>query len=347
MLKPYIAKVMDYHNLTAQEAEAAMQIIMTGQATPAQIGAYLVGLRMKGESVAEITGSARAMRAQASPIHLTINGDPLLDTAGTGGDGAHTFNISTAAAFVLAGAGRKVAKHGNRAASSRCGSADVLGALGVNLDLTPDQVAQCIEQVGIGFLFAPKFHPAMKHAIGPRREIGQRTIFNLLGPLTNPAGATHQLIGVYDSELTHSLAEVLGELGGKAAFVVHGYGGLDELTTSGPNQVSHLQDGKVNTFVLDAGDFGLRRVKRDELQGGEPALNARMLRDLLSGRDDSPRRDVVLLNAAAAMATQDGDFSRGLELASQSLDSGAALEKLDALAAFSQTLAQAQGAIIQ
>ena len=346
MLKPFIAKVMDYNNLTDREAEEAMQIIMTGQATPAQIGAYLVGLRMKGESVAEITGSARAMRTQASPIHLSINGDPLLDTAGTGGDGAHTFNISTAAAFVLAGAGRKVAKHGNRAASSRCGSADVLGALGVNLDLTPDQVAQCIEQVGIGFLFAPKFHPAMKYAIGPRREIGQRTIFNLLGPLTNPAGATHQLIGVYDGELTHSMAEVLGELGGKAAFVVHGYGGLDELTTSGPNRVSRLQDGKVDTFVLDAGDFGLRRVQGDELLGGEPALNARMLRNLLSGDDDSPRRDVVLLNAAAAMATQDGDFNRGLELAGQSLDSGAALEKLDALAVFSQTLAQAQGAII-
>ncbi len=346
MLKPYIAKVMNFHNLSAQEAEEAMQIIMTGQATQAQIGAYLVGMRMKGESVAEITGSARAMRAQASPIHLEINGDPLLDTAGTGGDGAHTFNISTAAAFVLAGAGRKVAKHGNRAASSRCGSADVLGALGVNLDLTPAQVAQCIEQVGIGFLFAPKFHPAMKHAIGPRRELGQRTIFNLLGPLTNPAGATHQLIGVYDGELTHSLAEVLGELGGTAAYVVHGYGGLDELTTSGPNRVSHLHNGKVDTFVLDAGDYGLRRVQKDELQGGEPALNARMLRNLLSGKDDSPRRDVVLLNAAAAMATQDGDFSRALEQAGQSLDSGAALEKLDALAVFSQSLGQAQAALL-
>jgi anthranilate phosphoribosyltransferase len=346
MLKPYIAKVMGYHNLTAQEAEEAMQIIMTGQATPAQIGAYLVGLRMKGESVEEITGSARAMRAQASPIHLSINGDPLLDTAGTGGDGAHTFNISTAAAFVLAGAGRKVAKHGNRAASSRCGSADVLGALGINLDLTPGQVAQCIEQVGIGFLFAPKFHPAMKHAIGPRRELGQRTIFNLLGPLTNPAGATHQLIGVYDGELTHSLAEVLGELGGSAAFVVHGYGGLDELTTSGPNRVSYLRDGKVDTFMLDASDFGLRKAQQDDLQGGEPALNARMLRNLLSGKDDSPRRDVVLLNTAAALATQDGDFTGGLEIAAHSLDSGAALEKLEALAVFSQSLSQTQAAVI-
>jgi anthranilate phosphoribosyltransferase len=346
MLKPYIAKVMDYQNLSAQEAEEAMACIMTGQATPAQIGAYLVGLRMKGESVEEITGSARAMRTQSSRIQCSINGDPLLDTAGTGGDGTHTFNISTAAAFVLAGAGLKVAKHGNRAASSRCGSADVLAAVGVHLDLAPGLVARCIEQVGIGFLFAPNFHPAMKHAIGPRRELGQRTIFNLLGPLTNPAGATHQLIGVYDGELTHTLAEVLGELGGKAAFVVHGYGGLDELTTSGPNRVSHLSHGRVETFVLDAADFGLRRVKPGELQGGEPALNARMLHDLLSGQDESPRRDVVLLNAAAAMATQDGDFSRALALARRSLDSGAALQKLDALAAFSQTLAHDQAAVI-
>ena len=346
MLKPFIAKVMAYQNLSAQEAEEAMALIMTGQATPAQIGAYLVGLRMKGESVVEITGSARAMRTQASRIHCAINGDPLLDTAGTGGDGAHTFNISTAAAFVLAGAGLKVAKHGNRAASSRCGSADVLGALGVHLDLTPEQVALCIEQVGIGFLFAPNFHPAMKHAIGPRRELGQRTIFNLLGPLTNPAGATHQLIGVYDGKLTHSMAEVLGELGGKAAFVVHGYGGLDELTTSGPNRVSHLNHGKVETFVLDASDFGLRRVKPTDLKGGEPAKNARMLRNLLSGQDDSPRRDVVLLNAAAAIATQDGDFSGALVLARQSLDSGTALQKLDKLAVFSQSLAQTREAVL-
>ena len=192
---------------------------MTGEATPAQIGGYLVALRMKGETVAEITGSARAMRAQASQADGDARTARVLDTAGTGGDGAHTFNISTAAAFVIAGAGRKVAKHGNRAASSKCGSADVLAALGVNLDLTPEQVATCIEEVGIGFLFAPKFHPAMKHAIGPRRELGQRTIFNLLGPLTNPAGATHQLIGVYDPALTQTLAEVLGALGSQAAFV--------------------------------------------------------------------------------------------------------------------------------
>lgn len=340
MIKPYLQKVMNRQNLSADEAQAAMTLIMTGEATPAQIGAYLVALRMKGETVEEITGSARAMRAQSSPVPYAVNGGDLLDTAGTGGDGAHTFNISTAAAFVIAGAGRKVAKHGNRAASSRCGSADVLGALGLNLDLTPAQVAACIDNIGIGFLFAPHFHPAMKHAAGPRRELGQRTIFNLLGPLTNPAGATHQLIGVYDPALTQPLAEVLGELGGQAAFVVHGYGGLDELTTGGPNRVSHLSGGKVDSFELDASDFGLRRVKAGDLNGGEPAENAAILRALLANRDDSPRRDVVLLNAAAALAAGSGDFRTALVEAETSLSSGAALAKLDALTAYSQGMVQ-------
>jgi anthranilate phosphoribosyltransferase len=296
---------------------------------------------MKGETVDEITGSARAMRAHASRIHPEVNGNPLLDTAGTGGDGAHTFNISTTAAFILAGAGRKVAKHGNRAASSRCGSADVLGASGVQLDLTPEQVAECINQVGIGFLFAPKFHPAMKHAIGPRRDLGQRTIFNILGPLTNPANATHQLIGVYDSELTHPLAEVLGELGGEAALVVHGYGGLDELTTSGPNRVSHLHDGMVETYELDPREYDLAPATAEDLRGGDPEDNAAIMRRLLAGQDHSPRRDVTLLNAAAALATQDGDIPGALEQAQQSLDSGAALEKLEQLVEFSQALSTA------
>jgi anthranilate phosphoribosyltransferase len=338
MLKPFIAKVMQRQNLTAEEAEGAMNIIMTGNATPAQIGGYLVALRMKGETVAEIAGSARAMRAQASHVQPCLDGDPLLDTAGTGGDGAHTFNISTAAAFVIAGAGLKVAKHGNRAASSQCGSADVLGALGVNLDLLPEQVATCIEQVGIGFLFAPKFHPAMKHAVGPRRELGQRTIFNLLGPLTNPAGATHQLIGVYDPALTQPLAEVLGELGGKAAFVVHGYGGLDELTTGGPNRVSHLHEGKVDTFTLEGQEFDLAPATPADLVGGDPETNAGLLRAVLSGDDHSPRRDVVLLNAAAALATRHGDFNLALAEARRSLNNGAALGKLEALIAYSQAL---------
>ncbi len=372
MLKPYIAKVMSKQNLTIQEAETAMQIIMGGNSTPAQVGGYLVALRMKGETVDEIAGSARAMRACASSIHPRVNGVPLLDTAGTGGDGAHTFNISTAAAFILAGAGCRVAKHGNRAASSRCGSADVLGELGVNLDLTPEQVADCIEYVGIGFLFAPKFHPAMKYAVGPRRELGQRTIFNLLGPLTNPAGATHQLIGVYDAALTQPLAEVLGELGGQAAIVVHGYGGLDELTTNGPNRVSQLSQGNVETYELNAGDFGLRPASQEDLRGGDPAKNAHMLRELLSGRDESPRRDVVLFNAAAALATEDGAYGkehrldqrgaaderggdgelkqamvRALAQARHSLESGAALQKLDELIAYSQSIFQPQLAAAQ
>ncbi len=342
MLKPYIARLMRHMDLSEEEAEQAMQIIMSGQATEAQIGGYLVALRMKGETVAEIAGSARAMRARASQVPYARNGKPLLDTAGTGGDGAHTFNISTTAAFVIAGAGRKVAKHGNRAASSRCGSADVLGALGVNLNLTPEQVAVCIDKVGIGFIFAPHFHPAMKYAINPRRELGQRTIFNLLGPLTNPAGATHQLIGVYDPGLTHLLAEVLSALGGQAAFVVHGYGGLDEMTTSGTNRVSHLRDGRVTTFELDAAGFGLRPASTDDLHGGDPVENAGMLRALLRGEDRGPRRDVVLLNSAAALATEHGDFAAALEEARQSLDSGAALDRLESLVVFSQKLAGGQ-----
>ncbi len=339
MLETYITKVMNRKGLSAQESEEAMNIIMTGQATPAQIGGYLIGLRMKGETVEEITGSARAMRAQACHVDVAPEGHPLLDTAGTGGDGAQTFNISTAAAFVIAGAGRKVAKHGNRAASSRCGSADVLMALGVNLDLGPDQVAACIDIVGLGFLFAPKFHPAMRHAMGPRRELGQRTIFNLLGPLTNPACVGHQLVGVYDAALTEPLARVLGELGGQAAFVVHGHGGLDELTTGGPNRVSHLRHGHVTSFMLDARDFGLRPATSDDLRGGDPDENAHLLRRLLAGEDHSCRRDVVLLNAAAALAVEDGDFVSGLATAANALDGGAALKKLDALIATSQSLA--------
>jgi len=340
MLKPLIAKVMNHQNLSAAEAETAMQIIMTGQATPAQIGGYLVALRMKGETVEEITGSAQAMRAQANHVPFAIHGDALLDTAGTGGDGAHTFNISTTAAFVIAGAGRKVAKHGNRAASSQCGSADVLGSLGVNLELTPEQVAACINEIGIGFMFAPMFHPSMKYAGGVRKELGQRTIFNLLGPLTNPAGATHQLLGVYDAALTQPMAEVLGSLGGQAAYVVHGYGGLDELTTSGPNRVSHLQNGKVTTFEMDPAELGLRRASTSDFRGGSPTENAAILRAILSGEDTSPRRDIVLLNSAAALATEHGNLRDALKEAAFSLDNGYALAKLDALTAYSQSFVQ-------
>jgi anthranilate phosphoribosyltransferase len=348
MLHDYIGKLLAYQNLTEEEAREAMGIIMTGQATQAQIGGYLIALRMKGETVDEIAGSARAMRSQANAVTINRHG-ALLDTAGTGGDGKHTFNISTAAAFVIAGAGRQVAKHGNRAASSRSGSADVLAALGVNLDLAPEQVGRCIDEIGIGFLFAPKFHPAMKHAVGPRKELGQRTIFNILGPLTNPAGATHQIIGVYDPSLTHVLAEVLGSLGSEAALVLHGYGGLDELTTGGPNRVSHLRDGKVTTFELDAVDpcLPFRRCSVEDLQGGDPTENAVMLRNLLTGRDCSARRDVVLLNAAAALAVECCDLSADpcgilretVSQAAESIDSGAALRKLDTLIEMSRSFA--------
>ncbi len=334
MIKDAIAKTIRREDLTQAEAEAAMMEIMSGNATQAQIGAYLIALRMKGETVDEIIGSARAMRANVVSVPVKKEGT-LYDTAGTGGDGKHTFNISTAAAFVIAGAGRRVAKHGNRAASSQCGSADVLGALGVNLELTPEQVGQAIDEVGIGFLFAPKFHPAMKHAIGPRKEIGQRTIFNVLGPLTNPAGADVQIIGVFDPELTEPLAQVLGELGSRAAFVVHGAGGMDELNTVGVNRVSHLKDGKVTTTTLDPETLHLPRGTMAELTGGAPEDNARILRSVLGGSLNGTRKNAVLLNAAAALAAESGDLPEGLALAKQSLESGAALKKLDELVAFS------------
>jgi anthranilate phosphoribosyltransferase len=336
MLKPYIAKAIRKEDLSSAEASDAMGIIMSGQATDAQIGSYLTALRMKGETVAEITGSAQAMRKVVNAVTPTHRGGPLIDTAGTGGDGSHSFNISTAAAFVIAGAGRRVAKHGNRAASSRCGSADVLDALGVNLMLTPEQVGQCIDDVGIGFMFAPKFHPAMRYAIGPRKELGQRTIFNVLGPLTNPAGATHQLIGVFDPALTEPMARVLGQLGGKAAMVVHGAGGMDELTTSGINRVSHLRQGEVETYEMDALELGLRPAN-GALAGGLPDENAAKMMELLENRDQTPLRDVVLLNAAGAIAVENGDLQAGLIAAETSLASGAALGKLQGLIEASQS----------
>ncbi|MCK6539921.1 MAG: anthranilate phosphoribosyltransferase [Anaerolineales bacterium] len=318
MLKPFIAKAINRTDLTADEAEQAMNVIMTGQATQAQIGAYLVALRMKGETIAEITGSVRAMRTNAVKVKLSTD-ESVYDIVGTGGDGAHTFNISTAAAFVLAGTGRKVAKHGNRAASSQCGSADVLSALGVNLDLTAEQVAQAIEQVGIGFMFAPKFHPAMKHAVGPRKEIGQRTIFNILGPLTNPAGAHIQLTGVFDPKLTEPLAHVLKELGSKAALVIHG-----------------LKNGSVETYDLNPADLGFAPSTVQDLRGGTPDESAQMMRDLLANKLNGACRDAVLLNAAAALAAESGDFKSALAEAQASLESGAALAKLHALIDFTQ-----------
>jgi anthranilate phosphoribosyltransferase len=335
-----ISKISKRQDLTLEEAEAAMDEIMMGAATPAQIGGYLMALRLKGETVDEITGSARSMRRAANHPPLRTHG--VIDTCGTGGDGVGTFNISTTVAFVVAGAGLPVAKHGNRSVSSKSGSADVLGALGVNLNLTPEQVGECIDQVGIGFLFAPAFHPAMKHAIGPRRELGVRTIFNILGPLTNPAGARRQLMGVYAPELTEPLANVLCLLGGEAAFVVHGDGGLDELTTTGPNRVSELRDGTVRTYTLDPQSLGFKPCQPEDLLGGDPQQNAAITRGLLDGSLDSAKRDVVLLNAGAGIVAGGlaADLPTGIKLAAQSIDSGAALDKLNALVEYSQRYVQ-------
>ncbi|HEY9151452.1 MAG TPA: anthranilate phosphoribosyltransferase, partial [Anaerolineales bacterium] len=338
LLKPFIAKAINKTDLTVDEAEEAMNVIMTGQATPAQIGAYITALRMKGETIPEITGSVRAMRTIAVKVKLANPNERIYDIVGTGGDGAHTFNISTAAAFVLAGTGRKVAKHGNRAASSHCGSADVLSALGVSLDLTAEQIAHAIDTIGIGFMFAAKFHPAMKYAIGPRKEIGQRTIFNVLGPLTNPAGANIQLTGVYDAKLTEPLANVLKELGSRAALIIYGAGGTDELNTCGVNRISHLKDGAVNTYDLDPTTLGFSLAKMEDLRGGTPDESALMMRDLLSGKLKGARRDSILLNAAGALAAETGDFKSALDEAADSLDSGKALAKLDALVAYSKSI---------
>ncbi len=332
--------VSKFGHLQPDEAELVMNQIMSGGATEAQIAAYLMGLRMKGETRDEITGSARAMRANAHRVPISAEGE-LLDTCGTGGDKSGTFNISTTVAFVAAGAGVRVAKHGNRAASSKCGSADVLAQLGVNLDLTPEQVGQCVDQVGIGFLFAAKLHPAMKYAIGVRRELSLRTIFNILGPLTNPAGAQRQLMGVFAPDLTDLLAHVLGELGSTSAMVVCGYGNIDELTTTGPNHISHLHDGKVTTYDIDPEDYGFRGAHISELLGGDAPTNAAILRGILSGEISDSKRDVVLLNAGAALVAAGvaADLPTGLARAAEVIDSGAAVGKLDELIAVSQTFA--------
>lgn len=331
-IKAAIAEVINGRNLTFDQAETAMDFIMTGQATPAQIGSYLTALRMKGETVDEIAGSAKSMRSHVIPVQIPVEGDELLvDTVGTGGDGKHTFNISTTAAFVVAGYGVKVAKHGNRAASSKSGSADVLMALGANLNLTPLQVAECVQETNFGFLYAVNHHPAMRFAGPPRREIGQRTIFNILGPLTNPAGAPYQLIGVFAPNLTEVMANVLAKLGSHGAYVVHGADGLDELSTTGINRVSRLyEDGRVETYELDAAELGLARATVDDFVGGTPEENAQITRDILSGKDHGPRRDIVLLNAAATLSVQCGNLQAGLAEARESIDSGAALRTLEA-----------------
>ncbi len=339
MIRDMIEQMLEGHSLSLEEAEMTMDEIMQGHATPAQIAGFLIALRTKGETVAEITGCARAMRRAA--ICVSPKTRVLVDTCGTGGDGTGTFNISTTTAFVVAGAGLAVAKHGNRSVSSKSGSADVLTSLGANLELSPSQVADCIDEVGIGFLFAPHLHPAMKYAGGARRELGVRTIFNILGPLTNPANAHTQLLGVYDAGLTEVLARVLKELGSRAAFVVHGDGGVDELTVTGPNQVSHFGLGidgdEVVTEFLDPRDFGFSIAPAEALRGGEPEENAAITRAILSGADRGARRDIVLLNAGAALLVGGAadSLQDGVARAVQSIDSGAALSKLEGLVLFS------------
>ena len=336
-----IDEMSRYGHLSAEDAESVMRQIMTGGATEAQIGAYLMAMRMKGETTDEIAGSARAMREASTKAPTTVSGD-MLDTCGTGGDRSGTFNISTTVAFVAAGAGIPVAKHGNRAASSKSGSADVLEALGLNLALEAAQVGACIDEIGIGFLYAPMLHPAMRYAIGPRRELGIRTIFNILGPLTNPAGAQRFLMGVFAAEMTDLLAHVLRALGVKSAMVVNGYGGLDELTVTGPNRISYLkEDGSVSHLDADPTDLGFHRASLDDLRGGEPAENAAILRAVLDGSEAGPKRDIVLLNAGAAImaAGHANSIADGLVVARDSLDSGMALSKLDSLIEMSQSFA--------
>ena len=330
-----IAKVIEGADLSRGEMTDAMNQIMSGEATDAQIGAFLIALRVKGECVDEIAGAASVMREKATPI--VTRHDVIVDTCGTGGDHSGTFNISTAAAFVAAGAGLCVAKHGNRAATSQCGSADVLGALGVNIEASPETVSRCLDDVGIGFLFAISLHGAMKYAIGPRREIGARTIFNALGPLSNPAGATRQVVGVYSAVLTETLAGVLGTLGSERAFVVHGSDGLDEMTLTGPTRVSELKNGSVSTYDVSPGDFGLAQAPADALKGGDADYNAGITRSILNG-EEGPRRDIVLLNAAAAIVAGDKarDLNEGVQVAAEVIDSGKALEKLEGLVAASR-----------
>jgi anthranilate phosphoribosyltransferase/anthranilate synthase/phosphoribosyltransferase len=310
-----------------------MRQIMEGEATPAQIAAFLIALRIKGETIAEITGCARVMREKATRIRAPYPN--VIDTCGTGGDGSQTFNISTTAAFVVAGAGVPVAKHGNRAMSSRCGSADLLQALGVAIELSPERAERCLEEVGIAFLFAPLFHSAMKHAVAPRREIGVRTIFNILGPLTNPAGAKRQLLGVSRQEFAEPMARVLGNLGSTRAFVVHGADGLDEITISGETHITTLEAGRIASYAITPEQFGLRRAPLAALAGGDAPQNADITIAVLEGKQ-GPHRDVVLLNAAAALAVagSTADLKAGLQLAAHAIDSGAALEKLRRLQRF-------------
>ncbi len=337
MIKEAISKVVNRHNLSMSQTEDVMNEIMSGQATPAQIASFITALRIKGETAEEIAGCARIMQQNA--LHVNPQRLDVVDTCGTGGDATGTFNISTTVAFVAAGAGLGVAKHGNRSVSSQCGSADLMETLGIKIDLKPEQVARCVDEVGIGFCFAPLFHPAMKYATPVRQEIALRTVFNVLGPLANPARAKRQLVGVYAEELTEILADVLHMLKSERAFVVHGADGLDELSTTGINRVSELCDGQVITYKLDPAEYGLMKASLKDLAGGTVQENAGITREILSG-EGGPRRDIVLLNAAVVLLAGDKaqDIKEGLEIAAESIDSGAAFKKIEELAHLSQRL---------
>ena len=330
ILKESINTLSKREHLTVEQAASAMDEIMSGRATPAQIAAFLMAMSMKGETIEEITGCARVMREKVTQLNPKRR--PLVDTCGTGGDGANTFNISTSASFVVAGAGVPVAKHGNRGMSSKCGSADVLQQLGVEIEAEPSAVEKCINEVGLGFMFAPIYHGAMKYAIGPRREMGVRTIFNVLGPLVNPAFAEGQLVGVYSRDLVEPLAHVLNNLGTHHAFVVCGNDGLDEVTTTSTSFIGEAKDGKVETYEFDPAELGMKRPRPQDLLGGDASKNAGMMEEILQGQK-GPRRDIVLINAAFALMAADrvGDVSEGIEEASRSIDSGAALNKLQRL----------------
>lgn len=330
MIKEAIDKAVTKTDLREAEMMEAMEEIMSGTGTQAQIAALITALRMKGETVEEVTGAARIMRQKASRVNACAT--TIVDTCGTGGDKLNTFNISTTAAFVVAAAGITVAKHGNRAVSSGCGSADVLEALGVNISADQEIVEECVQQIGIGFLFAPKLHGAMKYAIGPRREIGIRTIFNMLGPLTNPAGATAQLLGVYDPKLTEMFADVLKNMGTKRAFVVHGLDGLDEATITGETRVAELKDGIIRTYNINPVDYFGRTDTLEAIRGGDPSVNARIAKDVLAGKNGACR-NVVLLNAALAIVAGEKaqDIKEGLKVATDCIDSGEAVKKLQLL----------------
>ena len=346
MIVEAIRKVVDGKDLDREEAFAVMDAIMSGQATDAQIASFLTALRMKGETVEEVIGFARVMREKVSTVktrhrvQASLSGtdrEMLVDTCGTGGDATGTFNVSTATAFVVAGAGIPVAKHGNRSVSSLCGSADVVEALGVRLDLPPERVGKCVDDVGIGFCYAPLLHKAMKYVMLARREIRIRTVFNILGPLTNPAHALAQVIGVYDGRLTEVMAQVLKELGTVRAFVVHGEDGLDEISNTGESRISELRHNEVRTYTVRPEDFGLSRARLTDLQGGSAADNAEIIRRILKG-ERGPKRDIVLLNAGAAIAAggKAEDITAGITTAQHSIDSGSALDKLDCLVEFCQ-----------